>query len=203
MLPQRDYAGSSPAFAGLSPRPPDRSASALPSLIAINCDLHTQVRFTSGKSSSSPGRKFDAHDHLVSLHGLPFLIIRLGFTSIVMAVPTPMSLPHYQHVRDRHARLLRRQFFRNRMQRASLSSENANSRRSVQMSKHPAAGSPGTIRPTSDLDRNPGIGQAKGTTIAGEDPGAIKGENTAEGDVANDVLPTGGISPQQQGRTNK
>ena len=71
------------------------------------------------------------------------------------------------------------------------------------MSKHPPANSPGTIRPQSDLDRNPGIGQSKGTTAAGMDPDAIEGENTVEGDVENDVDATGAVRRNPQGRTNK
>ena len=45
-----------------------------------------------------------------------------------------------------------------------------------------------------DLDRNPGIGQSKGTTIAGGEPSDIEGENTVEGDTDNDTQPTGGIA---------
>lgn len=71
------------------------------------------------------------------------------------------------------------------------------------MSKHPPANSPGTIRPPSDLDRNPGIGQSKGTTAAGRDPDEIQGENTVEGDVQNDVDVTGAVNGNLQGRTNK
>ena len=45
-----------------------------------------------------------------------------------------------------------------------------------------------------DLDRNPGIGQSTGTTIAGGDVSDIEGENTVEGDTDNDTQPTGGIA---------
>ena len=49
---------------------------------------------------------------------------------------------------------------------------------------------------TDDLDRNPGIGQSKGSFMTGERPETIKGENTVEGDVengstANDGVPEG------------
>jgi hypothetical protein len=70
------------------------------------------------------------------------------------------------------------------------------------MSKHPPAGSPGTVRPPDDLERNPGIGQSKGATMSGADADQIIGENTVEGDVGNDVRPSGMVDPEQQGRTN-
>lgn len=54
---------------------------------------------------------------------------------------------------------------------------------------------------TSDLERNPGIGQSGGT--AGGDGELIEGENTFEGDVENDVNPVGGIGGAGLGRTNK
>jgi hypothetical protein len=53
-----------------------------------------------------------------------------------------------------------------------------------------------------DLERNPGIGQSSGTTIAGADPREIEGDNTVEGDVENDVQGHGGIDEHQRGRTN-
>ena len=37
-----------------------------------------------------------------------------------------------------------------------------------------------------DLERDPGIGQSKGSFMTGERPRSIKGENTVEGDVEND-----------------
>jgi hypothetical protein len=52
-----------------------------------------------------------------------------------------------------------------------------------------------------DLERNPGIGSSAG--MAGADPADIKGDNTFEGDVMNDVTPLGGVDPNQRGRTNK
>nr|CAD6406650.1 hypothetical protein REQ54_00172 [Rhizobium sp. Q54] len=54
----------------------------------------------------------------------------------------------------------------------------------------------------ADLESDPGIGQSKGTSrYSGEDEAV--GTNTEEGDVMNDTLPTGGIDPDQRGRTNK
>lgn len=58
-------------------------------------------------------------------------------------------------------------------------------------------------RPTqSDLDRNPGIGQSKGTFATGEDPTEIEGDNTVKGDTENDTTPQGGVNPEE-GRTNR
>lgn len=54
------------------------------------------------------------------------------------------------------------------------------------------------VTPPDDLDRNPGIGASKGTTMAGADPDEIEGENTFEGDVENDVRPNGGVDPDQR-----
>ncbi len=62
----------------------------------------------------------------------------------------------------------------------------------------------GFPRPPDDLERNPGIGSSKGIfSRTGTNPEAIEGENTAEGDVMNDVNPQGGVDPDQQGRTNR
>jgi hypothetical protein len=57
------------------------------------------------------------------------------------------------------------------------------------------------VKPPDDLDRNPGIGASKGTTMAGAEPEDIEGENTFEGDVENDVSPNGAVNPRQ--RTHK
>jgi hypothetical protein len=57
---------------------------------------------------------------------------------------------------------------------------------------------PDKVPPPDDLDRNPGIGAYKGTTMAGADPDEIEGENTFEGDVENDVRPNGGVDPDQR-----
>ncbi len=54
------------------------------------------------------------------------------------------------------------------------------------------------VTPADDLDRNPGIGASKGTTMADADPGEIEGDNTFEGDVENDVTPGGGVDPDQR-----
>ena len=54
-----------------------------------------------------------------------------------------------------------------------------------------------------DLDRNPGIGQSRGTLATGEDPEEIAGENTAEGDVENDSTMTDGVPQEERGRTNR
>lgn len=77
-------------------------------------------------------------------------------------------------------------------------------------SKHPNPGGPNRDakgdfpRPPDDLERNPGIGSSKGIhSRTGTNPEATEGENTAEGDVMNDVTPQGGVNPNQQGRTNK
>ena len=71
------------------------------------------------------------------------------------------------------------------------------------MSKHPNAGTSGDVDPPNDLERDPRIGQSKGTTATGIGPDEIAGENTFEGDDENDVTSTGGVNPNQQGRTNK
>ena len=58
------------------------------------------------------------------------------------------------------------------------------------------------------LERNPGIGASKGTTMAGatekdlEDE-LIDGANTFEGDVDNDATLGGGADPRRTGRHNK
>jgi hypothetical protein len=53
-----------------------------------------------------------------------------------------------------------------------------------------------------DRERDPKIGQSKGTFATGEDPELIDGENTVEGDVQNDSTYGGGAEPDQLGRTN-
>ena len=69
--------------------------------------------------------------------------------------------------------------------------------------KHYLSGHAPTRLPADDLECNPGIGESRGTTMAGEDPDLIEGENTSEGDVANDAIRTGAIDPKSRGRTNK
>ena len=44
-----------------------------------------------------------------------------------------------------------------------------------------------------DLERNPGIGQSKGTFATGEDPESIEGENTVEGDTENNADSAGAV----------
>ena len=70
------------------------------------------------------------------------------------------------------------------------------------MSKHPPSGKEPDPLPADDLQDDPGISSSRGATRAGEDPHIIAGDNTVEGDVANDVTPGGGIDPDQRGRTN-
>jgi hypothetical protein len=54
-----------------------------------------------------------------------------------------------------------------------------------------------------DLERNPGIGQSKGTFMTGEDPESIQGENTVEGDVDNDSTANDGVPEKERERTNR
>ncbi len=67
-------------------------------------------------------------------------------------------------------------------------------------SKHSPSGHTPTMLPRDDLKDNPGIGASAGTTIAGEDPHILQGDNTFEGDIENDVTPDGGVDPDQRGR---
>lgn len=70
-------------------------------------------------------------------------------------------------------------------------------------SKHPG---PGEARPPrDDLETDPGIGASRGTTMAGEDPHILRddGENTEEGDVANDADALGQPTAQKKHRTNE
>jgi len=69
-------------------------------------------------------------------------------------------------------------------------------------SKHSPSGHTPTTLPRDDLEDNPGIGASKGTTISGEDPHIMQGENTDEGDVENDTDATGAITPNSAHRTN-
>jgi hypothetical protein len=72
------------------------------------------------------------------------------------------------------------------------------------MSKHPPSGHTPTTLPRDDLQDNPAIGAGRGTTIAGEDPHILSdGENTEEGDVANDADATGAPTPLERHRTNR
>jgi hypothetical protein len=69
------------------------------------------------------------------------------------------------------------------------------------MSKHEIRKDSGPFK--SDLKRNPGIGQSKGSFASGEDPEEIEGDNSAEGDVENDAEPSGAVDPRRLGRTNE
>ncbi len=53
-----------------------------------------------------------------------------------------------------------------------------------------------------DLERDPGIGQSKGTFATGEPPQTIKGENTLEGDVDNDTTASDGVPEHKRERSN-
>ncbi len=57
----------------------------------------------------------------------------------------------------------------------------------------------------SDLERNPGIGQSKGTFATGESPESLAADNTYEGDVENDAGRPGGsaVDPGRMPRHNK
>jgi hypothetical protein len=57
--------------------------------------------------------------------------------------------------------------------------------------------------PPDDLERNPGIGQSKGTFATGEDPQLIAGENTVEGDIGNDTTPQGGVRRDHDAEANQ
>ena len=54
-----------------------------------------------------------------------------------------------------------------------------------------------------DLERNPGIGQSKGSFATGEDPLSDEGGSTVEGDVENDPDRLGRVNADKLGRTNK
>jgi len=76
-------------------------------------------------------------------------------------------------------------------------------------SKHPLSGHTPTTLPVDDLDCDPGIGRSRGATASGvpktelENEGDLEdGENTVEGDVANDVGLGGGVDPDRRGRTH-
>jgi hypothetical protein len=53
-----------------------------------------------------------------------------------------------------------------------------------------------------DLERNPGIGQSKGSFMTGIPPEETEGENTVEGDIDNDSTATDGVPERQRERTN-
>lgn len=66
-------------------------------------------------------------------------------------------------------------------------------------SKHDKGESPFT----DDLERNPGIGQSKGSFATGIAPGEIAGDNTVEGDEENDPTATGGLLHDQPGEKTR
>jgi len=68
------------------------------------------------------------------------------------------------------------------------------------MSNHPSPQNQPVTGP-DDLERNPGIGQSAGG-VRPEDLDIIEGDNTVEGDVDNDVDPTGAVRPDQRPRGN-
>jgi hypothetical protein len=53
-----------------------------------------------------------------------------------------------------------------------------------------------------DLERNPGIGQSKGSFVTGVRPEEIEGQSTSEGDVDNDTTASGGVPQGKSERTN-
>jgi hypothetical protein len=55
---------------------------------------------------------------------------------------------------------------------------------------------------TDDLERNPGIGQSKGSFATGIPPSEIEGENTVEGDLDNDSTAADGLRQRPRERTN-
>jgi hypothetical protein len=65
------------------------------------------------------------------------------------------------------------------------------------------------VDPPDDLERNPGIGASKGTTMSGADADDVddlfaEGDNSFPGDVENDAgLPGTGVDPKRRGRENK
>lgn len=66
--------------------------------------------------------------------------------------------------------------------------------RSLKSNKHDKGKSP--FR--SDLDRNPGIGQSKGSFMAGIPPEEIEGENRVEGDDDNDTTASDGLPEEER-----
>jgi len=53
-----------------------------------------------------------------------------------------------------------------------------------------------------DLERNPGIGESKGSFATGIPPEEIEGENTVEGDIDNDTTATDAVRRGKHSRTN-
>jgi len=65
--------------------------------------------------------------------------------------------------------------------------------------KQREAGGPGLDQ---DLERNPGIGQSKGSFATGIPPEEVEGENTVEGDTDNNADRAGQVKIGRE-RTNK
>jgi hypothetical protein len=63
-------------------------------------------------------------------------------------------------------------------------------------SKHDKGDSPFA----DDLERNPGIGQSKGSFATGTNPMELEGDNTVEGDTDNDPTGTGALVDDQPGQ---
>ena len=53
-----------------------------------------------------------------------------------------------------------------------------------------------------DLERDPGIGQSKGSFMTGVPLEEIEGKNTLEGDVESDSSASGGVPQRDKARTN-
>ena len=68
-------------------------------------------------------------------------------------------------------------------------------------SKHDKAQDEGPL--TSDLERDPAIGQSRGAFAMEERSDPAKGENSVEGDVENDPATDGSIPADHLGRTNE
>jgi len=62
---------------------------------------------------------------------------------------------------------------------------------------------PKTQKPSDkDLVEDPGIGRSP-SIVTPEDDELLKGDDTVEGDVANDLNQQGGVDPRQIGRTSE
>jgi hypothetical protein len=71
--------------------------------------------------------------------------------------------------------------------------------------KHPGPGRSVLKLPADDLKTNPGIKASRGTSGAAPEDleELLEGENTFEGDVANQTDASGAIRPDDWGRTNR
>jgi hypothetical protein len=69
-------------------------------------------------------------------------------------------------------------------------------------SKH-ENGNSGEAQLTDDLERNPGIGQSKGSFATGANPMEVEGDNTVEGDTENDPTGTGSVFDDQPGQKTR